>query len=379
MTLSRRTFVRNLLGGGAALLVGCDRPERDAHGERVEVLAWPGDDPPEFGARIGRGWDGRRYSDLGRLEPGPVPITPTAEFFVRTFQPDSLAARPPRAGDWRIRVSGLGAGAELALASLRPRALGPVLIECAGNEASARFGLMSCADWQGVPVVEALAELPRPAGAIAVKLSGVDDHATASQGAHSQPGAAWIFPIAALERAGAFLATGMNGAPLPPDHGAPVRLVVPGWYGCTHIKWVDAITWVGADAPATTQMREFARRTHQRGVPELAREFAPARIDAAALPVRVERWRVRRETELRVVGIAWGGDGSERELSIRIDPGGRWEPVVLPASDHGRSWRVWEHRWRPRNGGAHVIRCKFESRIAQRRQAAGFYDRPIVV
>ena len=99
----------------------------------------------------------------------------------------------------------------------------------------------------------------------------------------------------------------MNGEPLPLDHGAPVRLVVPGWYGCSWIKWVDELRLATPDAAATTQMREFAGRTHQDGVPELARDYEAPAIDLAATPIRVERRRVDGGIEYRIVGIAWGG------------------------------------------------------------------------
>ena len=382
--LDRRSFLNGSIAAAAALLAGCRRDEElvttgsFAGGKRLEVVEWPDDDPPPFGTAVGQGWDGRRYLDLSQLDPDAPRITATERFFVRSFVPDSLAGRSPGAGDWLLRVGGLaGPDALLPLASLRPRALGRVLIECAGNDASARFGLMSCADWDGVSLLEVLAELPKKAGAGALRVSGVDDHSVASRGAHSKSGAAWVFDAAQLAQSGAFLATGMNGAPLAPEHGAPVRLVVPGWYGCTHIKWVDALAWVGADEPATAQMQEFARRTHQQGVPALARDFRPAAIDAAALPVRVERWRVGGKTSIRVVGIVWGGDGSERSLRIRVDPGGRWERVALPASERGRAWEVWEHGWRPARSGSFAIRCRFDGGVAQRRQAAGFHDRTI--
>ena len=118
---------------------------------------------PALRTREGQGWDGRRYYDLAQLDPGARRNTPTPQFFLRTFQPASLAAHPPRA-DWSIRVDGLvEAEAELPLASLRPRPRGPTLVECAGNDASARFGLMSCADWEGVPIVEELAAPDAPA------------------------------------------------------------------------------------------------------------------------------------------------------------------------------------------------------------------------
>ena len=119
----------------------------------------------------------------------------------------------------------------------------------------------------------------------------------------SVPGAAWVFRRDDLERAGAFLAIGMNNSDLPPEHGAPVRLIVPNWYGCTCIKWLSRIDVVDDDEPASSQMREFAARTHQHGIPALAYEYEPAVIDVAAVPVRVERWRVQGSIVYRVVGI----------------------------------------------------------------------------
>ena len=104
----------------------------------------------------------------------------------------------------------------------------------------------------------------------------------------------------------------MNDGDLPPEHGAPVRLIVPNWYGCSCIKWVSRIDLVGDEEPATSQMREFAARTHQRGMPALARDYEPAVIDLAALPVRVERWRVDDRLVYRVVGIRWGGTAAAR-------------------------------------------------------------------
>ena len=116
-----------------------------------------------------------------------------------------------------------------------------------------------------------------------VLVSGFDRYSQSQPGA-STPGASWIFTVAELEKAGALLATGMNGVPLGLDHGFPIRLMVPNWYGCACIKWVDAITLVDDDAPATSQMREFASRTHQDGVPALARDYKPATMDQAAMP-----------------------------------------------------------------------------------------------
>ena len=104
----------------------------------------------------------------------------------------------------------------------------------------------------------------------------------------SIPGADWIFTLEELKATKAFLATGMNGRPLTRDHGAPVRLVAPNRYACTCIKWVNAFTFIDEDAEATSQMQEFAARTHQQGVPKLAKDYRPAAIDQAAGPTIIE-------------------------------------------------------------------------------------------
>src|SRR2546429_28841 len=108
-------------------------------------------------------------------------------------------------------------------------------MECAGNVRQAKFGLLSVGEWAGVPVSEILDKAKAKSGTARVLISGFDRYATESR--TSIPGASWAFSPEQLEKAGAFLATELNGQPLPKDHGAPVRLVVPGWYGCTSIKW----------------------------------------------------------------------------------------------------------------------------------------------
>src|SRR5262249_31474879 len=157
-----------------------------------------------------------------------------------------------------------------------------------------------------------------------VLVSGFDQHSKPSQ--KSTPGASWIFTREQLESFGAFLATGMNGEALTKDHGAPLRLVVPRWYGCTCIKWLNEIALVGEDAPATSQMKEFASRTHQDGVPALARDYLAASMDQAAMPVRVERWRVASGVLYRIVGVMWGGYALTDALELRDNPDRPREP-----------------------------------------------------
>ena len=202
-------------------------------------------------------------------------MTPTSRFYIRTRYPDRLDPNKV----WQVRISGLlESEVTLGLPDLAPL-IGPRgvhLLECSGNGGFASFGMLSTADWDGVPLMALLnAKTKRLPAATRVLVSGFDDHSQPS--GRSTAGASWIFTLAQLAETGAFLATRMNGETLPRDHGFPLRLVVPGWYGCACIKWVDAISFVDDSAPATSQMQEFASRTMQSGVPALARDYLPVR------------------------------------------------------------------------------------------------------
>jgi hypothetical protein len=183
------------------------------------------------------------------------------------------------------------------------------------------------------------------------------------------------------------LAVRMNGAPLPRDHGFPVRLIVPGWYGCSCIKWVDRIELVADEAPATTQMQEFAARTHQNigqlraHTPPLARDFIPAVIDTAAMPVRVEKWIVDGRITYRITGIIWGGSTPTNALSIRFktsEPWVRVDDCAMPAST--LTWSLWSHTWRPSVPGRYQIVLRVDDpAIRTRRLDLFFYVREIQI
>jgi len=380
--LTRRSFLQ------AALLVPTALRQSGAKLLGTVPLGDPGGaSPPPFGRLLGDGLDARLFTDLSQIaEPSDL-RTATDRFFVRTAAPPSL----PSGDAWTIQVGGLGQ----APAAVRLRDLDTlvtpsrrILLECSGNADQTNYGLLSAADWEGIPVA-ALLDRVRAHGADRVLISGIDDDRRAWR--TSIAGASWIFTRDDLQRA--ILATRMNGEPLPRDHGAPVRLLVPGWYGCACIKWVDRIELLADDAPATSQMREFAARTHQRFVaaagadsaavapPALARDYVPAVIDTAAMPVRVEHWVVNGRHEYRITGIVWGGARPTNALSIRFRSGGPWTRVddcPLPAST--LTWSLWTHTWRPNEPGRYQIVLRVDDpSIRTRRLDVFFYVREIQI
>ena len=331
-----------------------------------------GEGSPQMNTTIGAELDGRLYTDLRELKADSL-ITPVSDFYIRTRASKIL----PTADDWRIHVRGRQRSGTVSTADLirAAKPLGPKLLECAGNTRGTHFGMISVAQWDGVPVSSLLQDFGISGR---VLVSGFDRYSGDSR--TSTPGASWIFPCSELLDAGAFLATAMNGQPLTRDHGAPIRLVVPGWYGCCCIKWVDEISIVDDRAEATSQMIEYAQRTHQRGTPKLAADYESPVIDCAAMPVRIEKWVAGREVRYRIAGISWGGARPAQSLEIRFNDGD-YAPVdhYLPG-DALVPWRLWTHWWVPQAWGTYEIRLKVaDPGVRTRRLDLGYYARTVQI
>ena len=383
---TRRRFLEASAGAAIAAWLAPRSTER-----LLGLVPFVGEGPFPLETTIGAGLGKRRALDLSTLTPRSLLIS-WERFFVRTGCPDRL----PPTDRWHLRVHGLvERPVEVEIEALNREAapMGTHLLECAGNSRAAHFGFMSAARWGGVPLERVLARVGRLPRATRVLVSGFDEHEVQDPG--SVPGASWIFGLDQIRESRAFLATTMNGTPLTPDHGYPLRLVVPGWYGCTAIKWVNEIALVDDEAAATDHMREYAGRTHQDPTsarddllirsgrrpegPRLARDFRPATIDPAALPVRVEKLGAGAgRISYRIVGIAWGGRAPVRHLSIRLDPDAAFAPVDELGGGDGRTWSLWSHRFpAPAPGRYRIELAVKDPSVQTRRLDAGFYAREI--
>lgn len=347
--------------------------DRLKSGKLSGTIAFSGEGRAPLGEPMGAELDGRLFTDLSTVTPEKS-VTATEQFYIRTRVSNLLKGQKP----WRIRVHGSGAAKPLDISaddlSRSAKPMGAHLMECAGNARPAHFGMMSVAEWSGVPVTDILEANKTGQNAGRILISGFDTYETKS--ASSVPGASWIFTSEELKRASAFLATEMNGAPLTKDHGAPVRLVVPGWYGCTCIKWVNEISFPSETANPTSQMQEYASRTMQSGMPKLVRDYKPAAIEQAAMPIRMEKWSVDEQLKYRVDGIAWGGSVPVKRLQIRFNPEEEYVDVDEFRQQSNDPWSFWSHLWTPKALGTYLIRLQIaEPAVVARRLDAGYYMR----
>ena len=175
-------------------------------------------------------------------------VTPTDRFYRRNHFPIPVLD----AAAWRLSVSGLVDRAlSLSLPELTqlPAQTMEVTLECAGNARRMYqppapgepwgFGAVSTAEWTGVPLTEVLRRAGLQPGAQEIIFGGADRGTI--DGAPHPIHFERSLPVAGVAESDALLAYAMNGQPLPPRHGYPLRLIVPGWYAVASVKWLSSI------------------------------------------------------------------------------------------------------------------------------------------
>lgn len=353
MTTPAHPSRRDLLGGLAAGLAatGLGRTSR-------------ADDPPTpTGSRPPAALIVRE-SDPTNLESPPEAlasgVTPTEAFYVRNHFAVPNVADP---ASWMVEVAGaVREPLTLGLDDLRrlPTISRPALLECAGNGRvflvpKARGllwgkGAVGVAEWGGVPLAAILDRAGVEPGAAEVILEGADSGALTDP--MQTPG---VIPYArslplAKARADVLLAWEMNGRPLTPEHGFPVRAIVPGWYGMASVKWLRRV--VVAREPfrgyfQTLEYSTFVRRDGLKSLQPLTQNAVNSQVLA---PGRGEA--VAGGAEYRVRGRAWAGEAEVVAVEFSADGGRSWANAELVGEAVPFTWRLWECSWHaPRQGG----------------------------
>ena len=143
------------------------------------------------------------------------------------------------------------------------------------------------------------------------------------------------------------LAYAMNGAPLPPQHGFPLRLVVPGWYGMTSVKWLEAVTLSTAPFAGYQQARgyRFRQTPDEQGEP-VDRIVPRSLMVPPGIPDFATRERRLEPGPCTVRGRAWSGYGPIERVEVSADGGASWSDARLGPQPSRWSWVGWEWDWR---------------------------------
>jgi DMSO/TMAO reductase YedYZ molybdopterin-dependent catalytic subunit len=254
---------------------------------------------------------------------------------------------------WRLTIGG-ERELELSLDELRarPAAEQTVTMECAGN-GRARLEprpvsqpwlleAVGTARWRGTALRPLLEEAGIPEGTVEVLLTGLDRGIEGGDEQSFQR----ALPLDEAQREEVLLAYEMNGAPLPPQHGFPLRLVVPGWYGMTNVKWLSRIELV--DTPFAGYQQSWSYRVRQsedeEGVP-LGRMQPRSLLVPPGIPEFLSRDRTVEAGEVTVEGRAWSGLAPIASVELSDDGGSTWAPAELEPAGEPWAWRGWSYRW----------------------------------
>jgi DMSO/TMAO reductase YedYZ molybdopterin-dependent catalytic subunit len=320
--IDRRAFVQGSVAVAAVAAAAgfggraAQHARFDVAGERSKIKLPPAE-PVPAGA------------DLGRS--GVPWQTPNRRF----YRIDTALTVPQVDPDtWQLRVHGM-VDRELSLtyAQLRARPMIDrwITLCCVSNPVGG--GLISNALWRGARLADLLREAGVQPGADQLLLRSVDGYTFGAPTA------------VVMDGRDALLAIGMNGEPLPTEHGFPVRTVVPGLYG-----YVSACKWI-VDIEATTFAAQQAYWVQGGWAPHPAIRLE-SRIDTprphATLPVG---------RPAVVAGVAWDQHVGVSKVDVQVDDG-PWRPATLAAVPSTDTWRQWYLAWTPEKSGSHRLRVR---------------------
>ncbi|MFI1109773.1 molybdopterin-dependent oxidoreductase [Streptomyces physcomitrii] len=273
-------------------------------------------------------------ADLGLRGMFPF-VTPNRDF----YRVDTALVVPKVDADsWRLRLHGKGVRRELQIGyqDLLRRELieRDITLTCVSNEVGGKY--VGTARWIGVR----LADLLREAGVKPPSEGGPANQLVA----RSVDGMTLGSPVdAVMDGRDAMLAVGMNGEPLPFDHGFPVRMLVPGLYGyvsaCKWLKELELTTFDDFDP-------YWVRKSWAREAPIKTQ----ARIDTP------RPFSSPRKGTVAVAGVAWAQHRGIAKVEVRVD-GGDWQRAELATEANKDTWRQWSWEW-PATSGNHTLEAR---------------------
>jgi DMSO/TMAO reductase YedYZ molybdopterin-dependent catalytic subunit len=268
---------------------------------------------------------------------------------------------------WTLSVGGLMRNPlELSMADLRsrPSVTMPVTMECAGN-GRARLSprpisqpwlmeAIGTAEWTGTPLRPILEEAGIEDVAVELVFRGADH---GIQGDVEQDYERSLGIDDAM-RDEVILAYDMNGEALPPQHGFPLRLVVPGWYGMTSVKWLTAITAV-AEPFRGFQMESYRVRLQPEDEGEpLTRMYPRSLLVPPGFPDFLTRRRFVDVGRHVLRGRAWSGWGAIERVEISSDGGRTWTDAEVDDPDSPYAWVPWTFAWDAAEPGTFELSCR---------------------
>ena len=284
-------------------------------------------------------------------------LTPNPQFYVRNH----FSAPEIRREDWTLSVDGLVANrAELTLDEIKklPRVTMPVTMECAGNNRSDldpptpgnqfNGGAVSTAYWAGVRLADLVSRAKALPGAREILFEGCDSGSP-------EPGMAKTpylrsLPIDVAMRPDTLLVYEMNGSELPPEHGHPLRLIVPGWYGMASVKWLRRVTLIDTGFEGYFQTYKYVMDDGLGATEPLTSMGVKSLICSPSDGDTLEAG-----ASVCVNGMAWSGGERIAKVEVSADGGATWRDAEIVGPSERYAWQLWRIAWTPEAPGEYAL------------------------
>ena len=271
-------------------------------------------------------------------------------------------------GTWRLEVAGR-VRTELSFDLDAIRALPShevvATMECAGN-GRARLAprpvsqpwlleAVGTGRWRGTRLRDLLQQASVEPDAVEVLFTGLDRGIENEEEQFFQRS----ITLADAGQPDVLLAYELNGVPLPPQHGFPLRLLVPGWYGMTNVKWLTRITLLAEPFTGYQQARGYRLRQNDDDPGEpLSRIYPRALMIPPGIPEFMTRERTAQTGTVTIEGRAWSGLAPVDAVEVSTDDGETWQSARLDPPELGPwAWRHWSYDWSA-EPGRHVLACR---------------------
>ena len=269
---------------------------------------------------------------------------------------------------WRLHVDGsVDNELSLDLEAVRELPAEEIVatMECAGN-GRARLAprpvsqpwlqeAVGTGRWRGVPLADVLERVGVRDDAVEVLFTGLDRGVENDEEQFFQRS----LTLEDARRSDVLLAYELNGAPLPPQHGFTIRLLVPGWYGMTNVKWLTRITLIAEPFTGYQQARGYRVRHDESEDGEPLSWISPrALMVPPGIPEFMSRERSLPPGACTVEGRAWSGHAPIAGVEVSTDEGTTWSAAHVDDDTLGRwAWRRWTFEWNA-PPGRHVLLCR---------------------
>ena len=284
---------------------------------------------------------------------------------------------------WRLELGGLVARPQtLSLEDIRqrPSRTQAVTLECAGNGRALLEPnvpsqpwlqeAVGTAEWTGTPLAQLLEEAGLADEATEIVFTGLD-RGIQGEDEHLYERS---LPREEALRDEMLLAYEINGQALPPQHGAPLRLIVPGWYGMTHVKWLQTITAI--DRPFLGWQQHVAYHVRasedEQGEP-VTRILPRALMIPPGFPEFLSRARYVEAGRCELVGRAWSGWGPISRVEVSTDGGGTWADAEVGAPVSEFAWSGWSFQWDAAPGD-YELSCRATDAAGNRQPTAAEWN-----